>query len=116
MASNAGGKRAGAGRPKGARNAVNREMEELLKARMAELGYEDYDPVVCMAEIAQDTSNSIELRFKAHAEVAQYVRAKKRFEEPAASEQKVEEKLSPEAKKARIQEILTRLGIEYPSM
>jgi hypothetical protein len=77
MASSLGGKREGAGRPKGSRNAYNREMERLLKDRMKELGHDDYDPVVCMAEIALDTSNPVELRFKAHAEVAQYVRSKK---------------------------------------
>jgi hypothetical protein len=89
MASNLGGKREGAGRPKGSRNKYNCEMEGLLKARMAELGHFDYDPVVCMAEIALDASNPIELRFKAHSEVAQYVRAKKRTNDFGPGEKQI---------------------------
>ncbi len=109
MASNLGGKRQGAGRPKGSRNKYNCEMEHLLKTRMRELGHDDYDPVVSMAEIGMDPSVSIDLRFKAHAEVAQYVRAKKRSNDLEVKEQQTAVTISPEKRGARIKELLARL-------
>lgn len=77
MSSKRGGRRSGAGRPKGSRNRYNADMENLLQERMAEIGHEGYDPVVALAEIGLDENNPIEIRLRAHAEVAQYVRTKR---------------------------------------
>jgi len=38
--------------------------------------YAEYDPVVAMSMLAVDHSNPVELRLRAHSEVAQYVRPK----------------------------------------
>jgi hypothetical protein len=76
MSSGRGGKREGGGRPKGSRNTYNAAIEKLLEERMGELGCDDYDLVVAMAEITLNEDNPIELRFRAHSEVAQYVRTK----------------------------------------
>ena len=61
------------GRPKG---SVNKDKKELM-ARIQEQ-CPGYDPVIAMAIIATDGENSIDLRFQAHKEVAQYVTPKLR--------------------------------------
>ncbi len=105
MSSGRGGKREGAGRPKGSRNTYNVAMEELLQEHMAETGHENYDPVVAMAEIALNEDNPIELRFRAHAEVAQYVRTKCRSLAVSQTVTHHAEQLSPEARRRRIKEL-----------
>ena len=108
MSSGRGGKRIGAGRPVGARNHYNAAVAELLQKRVNELGHEDYDPVIAMAEIALNDEYPIKLRFKAHAEVAQYVRTKCR--QPATQET-VAVQLSPDARRRRIRELTDAVGL-----
>ncbi len=108
MSSGRGGKRIGAGRPVGSRNHYNATVAELLQTRINELGHENYDPVIAMAEIALNDEYPIELRFKAHAEVAQYVRTK--CHQPVAQEI-VELRLSPEARRQRIKELARVVGL-----
>ena len=105
-----GGTREGAGRPKGSRNHYNAAMEKLLQERMDELGHENYDPVIAMAEIALNDDHPIELRFRAHAEVAQYVRTKCRA--PAVSQTNTHNpgRLSPGARKRRIKVLAEACG------
>ena len=108
MSSGRGGKRTGAGRPIGSRNHYNATVAELLQKRVDELGQENYDPVIAMAEIALNDKYPIELRFKAHAEVAQYVRTKCR--QPVAQET-VSIELSPEARRQRIKELVGAIDL-----
>lgn len=105
MSSGRGGKREGAGRPKGARNRYNATMEQLLQERLKELGHENYDPVIAMAEIALNEEYPIELRFKAHAEVAQYVRTKCRAAIISHKGNQMTEQLSPEARRQKIRKL-----------
>ncbi len=53
-----------------------------IQVALAEL---DCDPIVGMALIAKDKKNKIELRFKAYAQLAEYVYAKRRSIEIAPS-------------------------------
>ena len=110
MSSGRGGKREGAGRPKGSRNTYNVAMEELLQEHMTEIGREDYDPVVAMAEIALNEENPIELRFRAHAEVAKYVRTKCRSLPASRTISPNREQLSPKARKRRMAELSEACG------
>ena len=110
MASGKGGRRRGAGRPKGSRNRHNLAMEQLLQERMVELGHTNYDPVVCLAEIALDQNNSVEIRVKAHAEVAQYLRAKRRASTSVTSMPSNPLQMSPDAISRRIKELSELLG------
>lgn len=110
MSSGRGGKREGAGRPKGARNHYNAAVEELLQKRLKELGHENYDPVIAMAEIALNEEHPIELRFKAHAEVAQYVRTKCRSMSVSQTVTHKTEQLSAEARRRRIKELSEACG------
>ncbi|HXJ61970.1 MAG TPA: hypothetical protein VNU68_35480 [Verrucomicrobiae bacterium] len=66
-----GGKRQGAGRPKGAPNKRTLEVAE----RLAKLGC---DPIVGMARIAMGKNNPMELRGRMFAELAQYIAPKRR--------------------------------------
>jgi len=68
MASN-GGRRPGAGRKKGTKNRRTVELEHLLAER-----FPGYDPVVAMAEMANDDSLDDSLRASCHKEVAKYCR------------------------------------------
>ena len=110
MSSRRGGKREGAGRPKGSRNRYNAEMEKLLQAHMDELGHENYDPVIAMAEIALNEENPIDLRFKAHAEVAQYIRTKCRSLVVTQSTNNNAEQQPQEARSHRIKELSKACG------
>lgn len=66
-----GGKREGAGRPKGSANKRTLEVaERLAKMRC--------DPIVGMARIAMSRKNPIELRGRMFAELAQYIAPKRR--------------------------------------
>ena len=56
-----------AGRP----NKNKQALIALLEAK-----YPGYQPVVSMAEIANDMDNDLQMRFNAHKEVAQYVTPK----------------------------------------
>jgi len=77
---------------------------------MKELGHEDYDPVVAMAEIGLNENNPIEIRFRAHAEVAQYVRTKCRSLAVSQTVTHNTEQLSPEARRRRIKELSDACG------
>ena len=110
MFSGRGGKREGAGRPKGSRNSYNVAKEELLQTRMDELGRENYDPVVAKAEIALNEDNPLELRFRAHAEIAQYVRTKCRSLVVPQTVTDNAEQLSPEVRRRRIKELSAACG------
>lgn len=68
-----GGRREGAGRKKGSKNKKTMSMLKLLEEK-----YHDYDPVIAMIEIAQDESNDIDIRLRAHKEVAGYIHPKLR--------------------------------------
>lgn len=50
------------------------EIAELLDS--IQPAYEEYDPVIAMSLIAVDHSNPVDLRLRAHSEVAQYTRPK----------------------------------------
>lgn len=53
--------------------------------------YQEYDPVIAMGLIAVDHSNPVDLRMRAHAEVAQYVRPKLKSIELTVDPQSEEE-------------------------
>ena len=55
-------------RPAGTPNKNKQALIALLEAR-----YPGYQPVVSMAEIANDMDNDLQMRFNAHKEVAQYI-------------------------------------------
>ncbi len=67
------GKKTG-GRIKGTPNKRTREISDLLDAL-------DCEPVAGMAQIAMDERNSVELRGRMYAELAQYVFPKRRATE-----------------------------------
>lgn len=50
------------------------EIAELLDS--VQPAYQEYDPVIAMSLIAVDHANPVDLRLRAHAEVAQYTRPK----------------------------------------
>ena len=64
-----GGKRPGAGRPKGAINKRSKELTE----RLDDLGV---DPIEGMAMISADPTTSPELKFQCFKELAQYIAPK----------------------------------------
>lgn len=66
-----GGKRPGAGRPKGSKNKRSLEIQE----RLDELGV---DPIEGMAVIAMDPTTSPELKLSCYKELAQYVAPKRK--------------------------------------
>jgi hypothetical protein len=70
-----GGKRLGAGRPKGSRN----KRSEMLIERM-EKKFPNWCPVEQLIEIARDENNPIEVRAKCAERVAAYVYAKPKEE------------------------------------
>jgi hypothetical protein len=57
------------GKPPGTINKANRALNELMAEK-----FPGYDPIVAMAEIANDDKNDIEIRLTAHKEVAKYTR------------------------------------------
>lgn len=59
----------GVGRQKGTPNKKSVELAELMANK-----YPHYDPVVSMAEIANDPSVDLQHRITCHKEVAKYVR------------------------------------------
>lgn len=66
----------GMGRPKGASNKRSAELRERLVGEMKHrYGIDNYDPVICLAEIACDVSNPLEVRAAAHRAVAPYIHA-----------------------------------------
>lgn len=66
-----GGKRSGAGRPKGAKNKRTQEIID----RLEDL---DCDPIEGMAMISADPTSSPELKFQCFKELAQYVAPKRK--------------------------------------
>lgn len=66
-----GGKREGAGRPKGSPNKRTLDVAE----KLAKFGC---DPILGMARIARDKNSSPELRGRMLAELAQYIAPKRR--------------------------------------
>ena len=66
-----GGKRPGAGRPKGAINKRSKELTE----RLDDLGV---DPIEGMAMISADPTTSPELKFQCFKELAQYIAPKRK--------------------------------------
>ena len=55
-------------RPEGLPNKNKQALIALLQAK-----YPGYQPVVSMADIANDESNDLLMRFNAHKEIAQYI-------------------------------------------
>lgn len=72
-----GGKREGAGRPRGAPNKRTLEVVERLKALRC-------DPITGMARIAMSKKTPLELRGRMYAELAQYIAPKRRAIEHSA--------------------------------
>ncbi len=70
-----GGKRTGAGRPKGSRN----KRSDILIDKM-EKKFPDWCPVEQLAEIARDTNHPIEIRAKCAERVAAYMYSKPKEE------------------------------------
>lgn len=66
------GKKTG-GRTKGVPNKDTAAIADALRER-----YPDWDPVIAMAEIANDPKNDITLRLAAAKEVAQYIHPKRK--------------------------------------
>ena len=75
-----GGKRQGAGRPKG---SVAKRTQAMLDA--IEEHCPGYDPVVSMAIIANDETKDENLRIQCHKEVAQYIHAKRKAVESSVT-------------------------------
>lgn len=73
-----GGKRPGAGRPKGSPNKATLEIEQ----RLADL---ECDPIKGMATIAANAEASLELRGRMFAELAQYLYPKRKAVETTVS-------------------------------
>ena len=69
--SSAGGKRNGAGRPKGSKNKRSQEIQD----RLEDL---DCDPIEGMAMITADPTTSPELKFQCFKELARYVAPKRK--------------------------------------
>lgn len=69
----AGGARQGAGRKKNVPNKDKRELVDRLNKK-----FPNWDPVMAMAEMANDKKNGIDLRFAASKEVAQYIHPKRK--------------------------------------
>ena len=65
-----GGARTGAGRPKGSPSKRTWELAELMAAEVP-----GYDPVVAMARIATDPDTPLDLKLRAHAEIAPFLRS-----------------------------------------
>lgn len=63
----------GSGRKKGTPNKRTQEVLDLLEEK-----FPDYNPIVAMAEIANDEELPIDMRMSAHKEVAQYVAPKRK--------------------------------------
>jgi hypothetical protein len=63
----------GAGRRPGTPNKAKSELANLLHEK-----FPGYDPLMAMAEIAQDVEVELSLRITCHKEVAQYLRPKLR--------------------------------------
>lgn len=67
------------GRPKGSSNLKTRALEERLQTHMLKkFGIEDYDPVIALAEIAEDKAVSLELRASCHKSIIPYIHAAKK--------------------------------------
>ena len=65
-----GGKRPNAGRKKGIPNFV-KQITKDVKTELAEK-FPNYNPIVAMAEIANNTTLPIDIRLNAHKEVSKY--------------------------------------------
>lgn len=77
----------GAGRRKGSPNRATSDLLSLIQAHVAEkCGVENYHPVTALAEIANTEAHPIEVRTKAHTEVAGYVAAKRKAVEISGPE------------------------------
>lgn len=92
----------------GLRQAHPDKSEEELASLLDEVQpiYAEYDPVVAMSMIAVDHSNPVDLRMKAHAEVAQYVRPKLKSVEMTIDPQSEEEKAARKELAGRIVSLL----------
>lgn len=75
---NGGGKRPGAGRPKGALNKDRDELMALVKQAVKAVYNLDYDPVISMALRANDPKISETVRQRADEEVASYTHSKRK--------------------------------------
>jgi len=63
------------GRPKGSGKVQKMGLSDLIQKAMLETyGMENYDPVVELARIANDSTNPVDLRATCHDKVAKYVR------------------------------------------
>lgn len=99
-----GGKRLGAGRPKGSRN----KRSEMLIERM-EKKFPNWCPVEQLIEIARDENNPIEVRAKCAERVASYVYAKPK-------EEKTDLDSSVKDMAELIREARIRVGIMQPEL
>ena len=61
------------GRKKGTPNKPKQALIEAIQAK-----FPNYHPVMAMAEIANDESLPVDMRFNAHKEVAQYIEPKRK--------------------------------------
>lgn len=61
------GKKKTGGREKGTANKATSTLKELLAKK-----FPDYNPVIAMAEMAQDKKNTVSIRLAANREVAKY--------------------------------------------
>ena len=69
------------GRKKGTPNKAKGELLALIKDK-----WPNYHPVLAMCEVANDPSNSVELRFAANKEVSQYIEPKRKSTEHAGAD------------------------------
>ena len=69
------------GRRKGTPNKAKAELLAMIQDK-----YPDYHPVLAMCEVANDLSNSVELRFSASREISQYVEPKRKSTEHAGAD------------------------------
>lgn len=83
------------------------DLTQRLKEAARNLGVDDYDPVVAMAEMALDPMIDDKIKFNCHKEVAKYVRLKRQLE-PTINIQQNVFNLPPAQRRERI-ELLTKM-------
>lgn len=83
------------------------DLTQRLKEAAEKMGFDDYDPVVAMAEMALSGTVDDRIRFNCHKEVAKYVRLKRQLEPTINIQQNVYH-LPPQQRRERI-EVLTKM-------
>ena len=93
---------------------VAQTWDDSLFKRLVEVGkkygVDEYDPVIAMAEMALDPLTDEAIKFRAHAEVAKYVRLKRQLEPIVQQTNITINNMPPEKRDRRIEELTALLN------